>query len=201
MAENLSIRGDIDTTYHTQQRDMFVSGLAAEIGANAFAVWHAIKSHADFQTGNAWPSIRRLMNLTSLSSDTVQAAIKRLEAAHLLRITKRGQRNNYVARERIDVRVGKRVVATVVVDFVPASMRERLHQLKGAAAGDIAAANVWAQVEILPGPGLHFDEKTGTFKTLVRADEVTEVTGGQVVSAVRARIRQQSQEMRSMIRK
>ena len=123
MAENLSIRGDIDTTYHTQQRDMFVSGLAAEIGANAFAVWHAIKSHADFQTGNAWPSIRRLMNLTSLSSDTVQAAIKRLEAAHLLRITKRGQRNNYVARERIDVRVGKRVVATVVVDFVPASMR------------------------------------------------------------------------------
>ena len=46
-----SIRGDIDTTYHTQQRDMFASGLAAEIGVNAFAVWHAIKSHADFQTG------------------------------------------------------------------------------------------------------------------------------------------------------
>lgn len=50
-----SIQGVIDTTYHTQQRDMFVSGLAAEIGVNAFAVWHAIKSHADFQTGIAWP--------------------------------------------------------------------------------------------------------------------------------------------------
>jgi len=34
-----SVQGDIDTTYHTQQRDMFASGLAAEIGVNAFAVW------------------------------------------------------------------------------------------------------------------------------------------------------------------
>ena len=42
------ILGDIDTTYYTQQRDMFTSGLAADIGVSAFAVWHAIKWHADF---------------------------------------------------------------------------------------------------------------------------------------------------------
>ena len=39
----LDLRGDLDTTYQTQQRDMFTSGLAASIGVNAFAVWHAIK--------------------------------------------------------------------------------------------------------------------------------------------------------------
>lgn len=87
----LSIRGEIDTTYHTQQRSMFASGLAAEIGVHAFAVWHAIKSHADFQTGVAWPGIRRLCELTGASDKTVQAAIKTLVAAHLLRVTKRGQ--------------------------------------------------------------------------------------------------------------
>lgn len=72
------VRGDIDTTYHTQQRDMFASGLAAQIGVNAFAVWHAIKSHADFQNGRAWPGIRRIMALTGLSTDPVQAGIRTL---------------------------------------------------------------------------------------------------------------------------
>ncbi len=167
-----SIRGDIDTTYHTQQRDMFASGLAAEIGVYAFAVWHAIKSHADFQTGAAWPGIRRLVTLTGTSDKTVQAAIKTLVEAHLLRVSKRGQKNVYVARERMDVRIGSRVICTVVVDFVPATMRDKLQKLKGAAAGEIDAADVWAEVELIPGPGLKLDAASGTFKASIRADEV-----------------------------
>jgi hypothetical protein len=113
-AGELGLRGDLDITYQTQQRDMFASGLAASIGVNAFAVWHAIKSHADFQTGECWPGIRRLMELTGLSTDPTQAAIKKLKAFHLLRVNKRGRRNHYVARERMDVRIGKRVICTVV---------------------------------------------------------------------------------------
>jgi len=128
-----SVQGDIDTTYHTQQRDMFASGLAAEIGVNAFAVWHAIKSHADFQTGVVWPGIRRLMLLTGLSTDPVQAAIKKLVDNHLLRVSKRGQKNIYVARERMDVRVGDLVICTIAIDFVPSTMRERLAKLISAA--------------------------------------------------------------------
>lgn len=192
-AASNSIRGDIDTTYYTQQRDMFASGLAAEIGVSAFAVWHAIKSHADWQTGQAWPGIRRLMALTGLSNDTVQSAIKKLVAAHLLRVTKRGQRTSmYVARERMDLRIGGRVICTVVVDFVPATMRERLAKLKGAAAGEIEAADVWAEVELIPGPGLRLDENTGTFKTAIRADEVPHQisqaeAAGMLTSATEAR--------------
>jgi len=168
------VRGDIDTTYHTQQRDMFASGLAAEIGVHAFAVWHAIKSHADYQTGVAWPGIRRLVTLTGSADKTVQAAIKTLVAAHLLRVTKRGQKNVYIARERMDVRVGTRVICTVVIDYVPATMRLKLARLKDAAAGEIEAADVWAEVELIPGPGLKLDASSGTFKTQVRADEVPE---------------------------
>ncbi len=172
----LSIRGEIDTTYHTQQRSMFASGLAAEIGVHAFAVWHAIKSHADFQTGVAWPGIRRLCELTGASDKTVQAAIKTLVAAHLLRVTKRGQKNLYVARERMDVRIGDRVICTIVVDFVPATMRDKLAKLKGAAAGEIEAdENVWAHVELIPGSGLVLDAQKGTFKTVLKADEIPEI--------------------------
>lgn len=171
----LSIRGEIDTTYHTQQRSMFASGLAAEIGVHAFAVWHAIKSHADFQTGVAWPGIRRLCELTGASDKTVQAAIKTLVAAHLLRVTKRGQKNLYVARERMDVRIGDRVICTIVVDFVPATMRDKLAKLKGATSGEIENEDVWAQVELIPGSGLVLDAQKGTFKAVLKADEIPEI--------------------------
>ena len=169
-----SVQGDIDTTYHTQQRDMFTSGLAAEIGVNAFAVWHAIKSHADFQTGIAWPGIRRLMMLTGLSTNPVQAAIKKLEVNHLLRISKRGPKHIYVARERLDVRLGNVVICTVVVDFVPATMRDRLAKLKRSAAGKTGDddADVWAEVELIPGPSLRQETHGGRLKTTMRADQI-----------------------------
>lgn len=166
------LRGDIDVTYHTQQRDMFSSGLAAEIGVHAFAVWHAIKSHADFQTGVAWPSIRRIVQLTGCADKTVQAAIKTLVSSHLLRVSKKGQRNLYVARERMDVRVGDRVICTVVIDFVPAEMREKLAKLKAAGKGIDAAQDVWAQVDLIPGAGMKLDASKGIFRSVMRADEV-----------------------------
>ncbi len=170
---DIELKGEIDTTYQTQQRDMFTSGLAASIGVNAFAVWHAIKSHANYQTGKSWPGIRRLMELTGLASASVQVAIKSLEDAHLLRVTRLGKKNIYVARERMDVRVGKRVICTIVVDYVPIAMRDRLAKLKAAAlSGDMDSEDVWADVDVLPGPGMTYDKQSGLFKGRMRADEV-----------------------------
>ena len=74
----------------------------------------------------------------------------------------------------MDVRIGDRVICTVVVDFVPATMRDKLAKLKGAAAGEIASADVWAEVELIPGPGLKLDASSGTFKATMRADEIPE---------------------------
>lgn len=171
--KDVPLQGEIDTTYQTQQRDMFTSGLAASIGVNAFAVWHAIKSHADYQTGKCWPGVRRLMELTGLSSATVQKAIKTLEDTNLLRVTRNGKTNIYVARERMAVRVGRRIICTIVVDYVPNTMRERLEELRSAAlAGDLDSEDVWADVDVIPGPGMVFDKASGFFKGRMRADEV-----------------------------
>ena len=113
-AQPSGVRGDVDTTYHTQQRDMFASGLAAEIGVYASAVWNAIKAHSDFNTGDSWPGIRRLCELTGISDQKVQESIKKLQASYLLRVIKKaGKSNHYMARERMDIRVGSRVICTV----------------------------------------------------------------------------------------
>jgi hypothetical protein len=170
---NGSTQRVIDTTYHTQQRDMFASGLAAEIGVYAYAVWNAIKAHSDFNTGDSYPGIRKLCKLTGISDQKVQSSIKDLEAAHLLRVVKKVRKtNHYVARERMDVRVGSKVICTVVVDYIPAQMRVRLAQLKSALAGDLSKEEVWAQVELIPGPGMKLDSSSGTLKSDVRADQI-----------------------------
>lgn len=171
---------------------MFASGLAADIGIGAYAVWNAIKSHSDFNTGDSHPGIRRLASLTGMSINPVQDAIKKLEKFHLLRIAKRPRKtNHYIAMERIDVKVGNVVMCTIVVDYVPSKMRERLEKLKGAAKGVIDAADVWAQVKIIPGPGFELDEKSGTFQGKIQANEIPQqpIYRNAVENAVSARQR------------
>lgn len=194
---------DLDTTYYTHQRGVFSSGLAAQIKGDGFLVWSAIKSFADFETGESWPSIRTIMRDTGLSSETVQKAIDRLEELHLLRI-KRGtppKPNTYVPRERMDVRIGNRVLCTIVIDYVPLSMRERLAKIKASAkSGDFSSDDVWADVDLIPGQGMIYDQTTGLFKTRMMADEVT-AQPNMTVSTMRERLKHIADDMRKNLPK
>ncbi len=127
----MSMLGRINTTFGTYQADLFESGLVAQICPNSFPVWAAIKAHADFQTGIAWPSVRRLMALTGLASATVQKCIGTLEDAHLLRSDVRNKRRYYVARERLEC-------VRKLARFVPqaALERGRVPRLVGAKVPD-----------------------------------------------------------------
>ncbi len=201
MCSHSQIRGDIDTTYHRQQRDMFASGLAAAIGVAAYAVWNAIKSHSDFNTGDSHPGLRRLASLTGMSINPVQDAIKKLEKFHLLRVVKRPRKtNHYIAMERMDVKVGNKVICTIVVDYIPSKMRERLEKIKGAAKGEIDAADVWAQVTVLPGPGLKLDESSGTFQGKMRADEIPDQLEQPDAVAARQEARRQLKQLADEMR-
>lgn len=164
------MQGRISTTFGTYQADLFESGLVAQIGPNAFATWAAIKAHADFQTGIAWPSVRRLMALTGLASATVQKCLTTLETAHLLRSEVRKKRRYYVARERLDVSVGQRVLCTVVVDYVPALMRDRLAQVREAVEGGDPGGLVG--VDIIPGEGFAWDAEARVLRAKMPARDV-----------------------------
>ena len=167
--------GKIDSTFGTFQRDMFESGLVAELGANCFVIWIAIKTHADFNTGIAWPSIRRLAAITGLADKTVQKAIKELEAASLLRIVKSGNQrasNRYIARERLDVRLGSRLLCRIVIDYVPEAIKSQLHKISETLKTGERNPDAFSEVEIIPGDGFVWNPETGTLKGAISIKEI-----------------------------
>lgn len=170
------MQGRVDTSFQTLQRDLFASGLAAKIGMNAFGVWLAIKSHADYNTGKAWPGMRRLSDLTGLSLGLIHRSVQTLVDAHLLRVEKpakggrRGQ--TYVACERMDVRLGDRVLCTIVLDYVPATLRQSLNSIEQALSTGEGGAEVFAQCRILPGPGFAWHADSASLVATIPAAEI-----------------------------
>jgi Helix-turn-helix domain len=169
------MKGEIDTSFETLQRDLFASGMAANIGMNAFGVWIAIKSHADYNTGECWPGMRRLSDLTGLSTGTVQKCIHTLVDARLLRIITEGagkRSNRYVARERLDVKLGERVLCTIVIDYVPARLRQQLDSIESALKAGKGAPNTFAACEIIPGQGFEWDDKSEVLRAAIPYHEI-----------------------------
>ena len=166
------MQGQIDTSFQTLQRDFFNSGMAAQIGMNAFGVWLAIKNHADYNDGECWPGIRRLAELTGIGKSTVQRAIEVLVSERLLRVIK-GQRkgNTYVARERMDIKLGDRVLCTIVLDYVPSKLKQQLNEIEQSLKVGEKTPDLWAKVEIIPGHGFMWDAAAGVLRNKIHASE------------------------------
>lgn len=168
------ITGKIDSSFQTEQRDLFASGIVAEIGVNAYAVWSAIKYHANFQTGEAWPGMRRLGELVGLSKSAVDRAVDALEKAHMLRVTKRekGRGQTYVARERMAVKIGERTICTIVMDYVPERLRSQLIAIEKELERPGSHPEAFANVEIIPGEGFVWEESKKTLVGRLKASEI-----------------------------
>jgi len=169
------IEGNIDSSFTTEQRDLFASGIVAEIGVNAYAVWSAIKFYADYNTGHAWPGMRKLGEKLGISAATVKRAIDQLETAHMVRIvaesTKRkGQ--TYIARERMCIRLGKRVLCTIVIDYIPGTLRQQINRIQSALGTGEDDPEAFADVEIIPGDGFAWDEATRTLRAKIPTRDI-----------------------------
>lgn len=169
------MQGSIDSSFTTEQRDLFASGMVAEIGVNAYAVWHAIKFYADFNTGEAFPGMRTIGQKLGLSPMTVQRAIEKLVDAKMLRVLKpaskrRGQ--TYIAREKMAIRIGNTVLCKIVVDYVPSSLRYKLNKIEQALTTGENDNVAWAEVEIIPGNGFIWDDASKTLKSKIKASEI-----------------------------
>lgn len=166
------MHGHVNIDHASFQADLFKSGLAAQIGANAFIVWCAIKGHSDYNNGVCYPGIRRLMAQTGLASATVQKAVKSLEEFYLLRSWRVGNKRHYIARERLDVKIGDRVLCTIVVDYVPGTLRKNLKNIKSALENGKADTQALAKAEIIPGTGFTWDASTGVLRATIPASEI-----------------------------
>ena len=169
------MEGRIDSSFTTEQRDLFASGMVAEIGVNAYAVWQAIKYYADYNTGEAFPGMRTLGQKLGISHPTVQRAIKSLEAAKLLRVSKAHSKRKgqtYIARERLRVTLGNTVLCTIIVDYVPNTLRQRLNRIEQSLTTGERDPEAFAEVEIIPGEGFIWDEAAGVLRGRVAAKEI-----------------------------
>lgn len=169
------MEGRIDSSFTTEQRDLFASGIVAEIGTNAYAVWHGIKFYADFNTGKAFPGMRALGEKLGISAATVMRAIEVLIKAKMLRVVqghtkKRGQ--TYIARERMSVTVGETTLCTIVIDYVPERLRGQIKRLGESFKTGEHDPEAFAEVEIIPGEGFVWDEATKTLRGRVAAREL-----------------------------
>lgn len=170
------MKSKIDTTFQTMQRDLFESGIAAQIGMSAFGLWQAIKSHADFDTGEAEPGIRRLAEMTGMGKSTVSECVKILEKHKMLRVITKGKGKTgtlYIARERLDIRLGTRVLCTIVVDYIPMKIGERLKAI-GEAVNERGRVDAEAltNCEIIPGDGFRWDSAEGVLKAALPTTEL-----------------------------
>ena len=172
------MQGQVDTSFETLQRDIFASGMAATIGMNAFGVWIAIKSHADYNTGECWPGIRRLSDLTGLASGTVQKAVHTLIDAKLLRIASAGvgkRSNRYVARERLDVRLGERVLCDHCIQITRDSMtgKPALDAAMGRLGETVRKRDEVQAAHLPPWP----DNRRGTPNSFIRSALFSAIQG------------------------
>jgi len=169
------IEGHIDSSFTTEQRDLFASGIVAEIGVNAYAVWSAIKFYADYNTGHAWPGMRTLGQKLGLSAATVKRAIDNLTEASMVRVVASSTRRKgqtYIAREKMAVRLGNRVLCTIVIDYVPGTLRGKINRVEQALTTGEDDPEAFADVEIIPGDGFEWDPSTRTLRGKVAAKEI-----------------------------
>lgn len=149
--------------------------MAAEIGMNAFGVWQAIKHHADYESGRAWPGMRRLAELTGLSKNTVLSCVHSLIEHKLLRVVEAGnsrRSHTYIARERLDVRIADRVLCTLVLDYIPARLRGQIKDIESGLRKGGKPSELSADIEIIPGPGMTWDPKAGVLRGAIPASQL-----------------------------
>jgi len=169
------LKGQVDSSFTTEQRDLFASGIIAEIGVTAYAVWHGIKFYADYSTGKAFPGMRALAAKLGVGKDSVMRAIGVLQEAKMLRIVqghtkRRGQ--TYIARERMSVTIGAQVLCTIVIDYVPERLRGQVKRLGDAIKDGTDDPELFAAVEIIPGPGFEWDPVSRTLKGGLKASQL-----------------------------
>ena len=120
-----------ETTWFHLFRSLIFDGNMKKMGLSAFGIYCTIKAHVDFSTGAAFPSIERICELTGLTKRTVIRNLSILEEMGFVIKTKKGRRNIYTLRERVDI-FGEdgRPAAVATWDYLPRSVQIAQAELK-----------------------------------------------------------------------
>lgn len=133
-----------ETTWFHVFRSMFSSRDAARMGPYAVTVYLVIKAHANFNTGNSFPSIDVIVDETGISKSQVIRVLKVLETFGYLKRTKAGRKNEYRLREKVSIRDGRGQQAAVATwDYLPTTVQAAMADLKNLMlSGDFSGSRV-----------------------------------------------------------
>lgn len=133
-----------ETTWFHLFRTMFTNGDIKAIGPYAFTIYCAIKAHASFHTGEAFPGVDRLVELTGISPAQVKRVLLVLEKAGYLNIAKKGRSNQYTLREKVAIQDAHgRPAAVATWDYLPKSVQDAMADLRNVlVTGDFAGAKI-----------------------------------------------------------
>ena len=110
---------------------MIDDGEVAKIGASAFTTYCVIKSHTNFATGVAFPSIETISKKSGISERQVRRDLLTLEENGLLTKEKQWKKNVYTLREKILItdETGK-PAGQATWDYLPDAVRGAVADLK-----------------------------------------------------------------------
>ena len=72
----------------------------------------------------------------------------------------------------MDVRLGERVLCTIVLDYVPNHLRQRLNQIEQTLKSGETNPDLWADCEIIPGAGFAWDATAGVLRSAIHARDI-----------------------------
>lgn len=112
-------------------KSMFDHGHVAKMGPYAFTVYSVIKSHANYNSGIANPSIEVIAQKSGISCSQVKRELDVLVAGGYLNRDKRGRSNRYTLIEKIEIsNEGGRAVALASWTYVPSQTSKATSGLK-----------------------------------------------------------------------
>jgi hypothetical protein len=123
---------------------MIDDGEVAKIGPSAFTTYCVIKSHTNFATGVAFPSIETISQKSGISQAQVKRDLKTLEANGLLTKEKQWKSNVYTLREKILISdENGKPAGQATWDYLPGAVRDAMADLKNVLmTGQFADAKV-----------------------------------------------------------
>lgn len=152
------------TTWFHVLHAMIENGECATLKPYATVVYLVIKAHANFRDGTSFPSVETIAGKAGISRRQVVKSLQALEMAGYLSRERRGRRNHYRVREKVEIRDPAGMPAAVATwDYLPSTFMDALDQLrailaKGAHAPEAARLvvikNLNMNVQINAGDGI-----------------------------------------------
>lgn len=133
-----------ETTWFHVFKSMVDNGDIAKMGPSAVTVYLVIKSYTNFTTGEAFPSQELIGEKSGLSERQVMRELKTLEEFGYITKEKKGRRNIYTLREKVDIVDGDgRPSAVATWDYLPTTVQHAVADLKNVlVTGDLGGARI-----------------------------------------------------------